>query len=145
MDEKSTDQLSKILTSTHSPKGLEQYIICHTQPDAAFSFHTAFDQLLQQHALKKSEVICRSGLERTYGYQLLNGRKQPGRDKILALGIAAGLSLQEVQQLLKRSKAGILYPRSSRDAVLIYGIEHHLDVIRVNEMLADIGERLLEL
>ncbi len=145
MDEKSTDQLFDILTSTHSPKGLDQYIICHTQPDAAFSFKRAFDQLLQQHKLKRSEVIRRSGLERTYGYQLLNGRKQPGRDKILALSIAAGFSLQEVQQLLKRSKEGALYPRSSRDAVLIYGIEHHLDVLRVNEMLADTGEPLLRL
>lgn len=140
----STGELQNLLTSTHSPKGLADYLAQHTVPDSALSFSRTFQALLDQYGLKKADVIRDSNLDRTYAYQVLNGSRRPGRDKILALGIAAGLSVKEVRRLLECAGAAILYSRSSRDAVILYGIENHLDLMRINEMLMEINEKILD-
>ncbi len=143
-DCKTTGELLHILTSTHSAKELDSYLEAHTYPEKAADFASCFQYFLDLHNLKRADVIRSAQLDRTYGYQILNGSRQPGRDKILALCIAAGLSLRETQRCLEISGEGILYARSSRDAVIIYGIEHHKDVMEINELLANKGERILE-
>lgn len=142
----STGELQHILTNTHSEKGLSSYLEQHTVPDSDLSFSSVFQTLLEQYhpEKSKSDIIQASNLERTYAYQLLNGTRRPGRDKVLALGIAAGFSLKEIRKLLESAGAAILYSRSSRDAVIIYGIEHRLGLMRINEMLEEIGEKAIE-
>lgn len=143
-DSKTTGELMHILTGTHTPKELDAYLETHTLPDTCMDFAGCFQHFLEIHDLKKSDIIRTAQLDRTYGYQILSGARQPGRDKILALCIAAGLTLRETQRCLECAGEGILYARSSRDAVIIYGIEHHIDVMRMNELLADKKERMLE-
>ena len=143
-DSKTTGELLRILTGTHSQKELDAYLETHTQPDASMGFAGCFQHLLKSHDLKKSDIIRAAQLDRTYGYQILNGARQPGRDKILALCVAAGLTLRETQRCLECAGEGILYAKSSRDAVIIYGIEHRMDVMRINELLSNKGERILE-
>ncbi len=143
-DFKTTGELLHILTGTHSSKELDTYIETHTQPDGSTDFASCFRHFLEIQGLKKSDIIRAAQLDRTYGYQILNGTRQPGRDKILALCIAAGLTLRETQRCLETAGEGILYARSPRDAVIIYGIEHHMDVMRINELLVEKRERILE-
>ncbi len=143
-DTKTTGELLHILTSTHSQKELDNYLETHAKPDASLDFAGCFQHFLEIHDLKKSDIIRAAQLDRTYGYQILSGARQPGRDKILALCIAAGLTLRETQRCLECAGEGILYARSSRDAVIIYGIEHRMDVMQINELLADKKEHILE-
>lgn len=141
---KSTEELQNLLANTHSPRELSAYLKQHTLPDSEMSFHQAFQALLDKYGLEKSEVIRRSNLDRTYAYQILNGKKTPGRDKVLALSIAAGLSEKEIRRLLEYARAGILYPRSARDSVILFGIREHLGLMDVNEMLMENGEKIIE-
>ena len=143
-DSKTTGELLNILTSTHSQKELDTYLETHTSPEASMDFVGCFQHFLEIHDLKKSDIIRAAQLDRTYGYQILSGARQPGRDKILALCISAGLTLRETQRCLECSGEGILYARSSRDAVIIYGIEQRMDVMQINELLVDKRERILE-
>lgn len=140
----STGELQNILLNAHSPKALDDYLDHHTLPDDDLSFSAVFQSLLKQHKLSKSKVVHDSTLDRTYAYQILNGSRSPSRDKILALSISAGFSVKEVRRLLECAKAGILYSRSARDAVILYGIENHLGVMRINEMLEDRNEKIIE-
>lgn len=143
MKQTPTCELLNILSNIHSKAELNSYIKKHTTTDNAFHFHIAFSKLLYRCGKKKSEVIRDSTLDRTYAYQILNGTKIPSRDKVLALCIATGCSLDDTQHLLENMNEGILYSRSSRDAVIIYGIEHKLSVMDVNELLADSLEKIL--
>lgn len=135
LHEKTTGELLSILSDTHSSKELNRYLENYTFPENHFSFCHTFTAIIEEKGLSKAEIIRRSNLDRTYAYQILNGTKLPGRDKILALSIAAGLSLRETQRMLECAEEGILYSRSSRDAVIIYGIEHHLTILQINELL----------
>lgn len=144
MNEKTTGELTKILSSAHTKADLIRYTRQYAFADSSLSFPALFQCLLEQKGLSKSEVIKNSFLDRTYAYQILSGARVPGRNKILALGISAQFSLKEIQKLLEYAKAGGLYSRSSRDAIIIYGIEHHMDLLRINELLDENGEELVE-
>ena len=98
-------------------------------------------KLLTDKNLSKQEVIERSGLNREYAYHIFSGkRKNPSRPKVLALSIAMGLNLDEVQYLLRYAQHGILYPRNQWDAVIISAVEQGLSVLQTNELLNQLGE-----
>lgn len=134
-DEISTGNLLNRLLSTHSESELSDCIQKHTVSDSKRSFSALFEEMIAEKHLNRADIIRHSLIDRTYAYQILSGIRLPGRDKVLALGISAGLSLKEIQRLLEYSELGILYPKSARDAILIYGIEHHFDVMKINELL----------
>lgn len=144
MYEKPTDELLKLLQNTHNPKDLDFYRTQYTAADGQLSFASRFNQILDKKHRSKADIIKGSLLDRTYAYQILNGTKTPGRNKILALSISAGCSFQEIQQLLECAKEGILYSRSSRDAVIIYGIQQHLSLMEINELLCEKQEAVIE-
>ena len=55
-----------------------------------------------------AELMRRSRINRNYGYNIINGKRvNPSRDKVLALCIAACLSVGETQETLAAAKAGV--------------------------------------
>lgn len=103
-----------------------------------------FQQLLNLRQISKSDLIKKSGLERTYAYHILAGNKNFTRDKIIIFSIAANFSLSEVQNLLKYAKKAILYPRDRRDSVIIYAINNNLSLMQTNEILESNSLYILE-
>ena len=102
------------------------------------------EKLLADKNLTKQEVIEHSGLNREYAYHIFSGKKKnPSRTKLLALAVAIGLNLDEVQYLLRYAGHGVLYPRNSWDAVIISAIEQKLSVMQTNELLHSLGESIL--
>lgn len=99
-----------------------------------------FDRIIEQKHLKKSEIIRKSCIERTYGYQLLNGTKKPSRDKMIQLCMGAELSFDETQIALKQTGFMELYPRIKRDCILIYAIKSHKTVMETDELLLQFKE-----
>ncbi|MDY4976938.1 MAG: protein kinase [Clostridia bacterium] len=99
-----------------------------------------FDRIIEQKHLKKSDIIRKSGIERTYGYQLLNGTKKPSRDKMIQLCMGAELSFDETQIALKQTGFMELYPRVKRDCILIYAIKSHKTVMETDELLLQFKE-----
>ena len=71
----------------------------------------AFQEILTQKKLKKSDVIRNSGIDRGYAYDILSDKKQPSRDKVLLLCLGASFSFEEVQTLLKQTGYPMLYAR----------------------------------
>lgn len=101
-------------------------------------------KLLEEKNLERSDVIERAGLNREYAYHIFSGtKKNPSRQKLLALAIAMDLNLEEIQYLLRYAGLGILYPRNQWDAVIISAIEQKLNVLETNELLHRLGETIL--
>ena len=79
MDKNCTEKLMNILKDLHSVSALTEYVSSLEEirdPDAYLDY---FLSLPEVKTLGKAEVIRRSGLDRTYCYQILNGRKKAGR------------------------------------------------------------------
>jgi len=100
-------------------------------------------ELLEKYSLKKSEVIKRSELSEVYGYQIFSGVRVPDRSKLLCVAVAMGITLEEVQTLLKCSGYAQLYAKNTADCIIIYGICKGLSVPEINTLLFDYGEDTL--
>lgn len=100
-------------------------------------------QLLVEKDMEKKDVIRRSGLARTYAYDIFRGEKEPSRDKLLALCFAMDLSAEETQGLLKATEYPQLYARIRRDSAILYALEHGMTLFDVNELLYEMEEDCL--
>lgn len=142
MDQKSTNELMDILTNLDTSGGLASYV---SQPEnfTKISFSDYYNSLPEVKGQKYTDLIRKSGLERTYFYQIMNGRRTPGRDKVILLSLAAGLSLKEVQRALELTQLGILYSKNRRDAILIFSFTKKLGVSDTQELLEHFGEEPL--
>ncbi len=89
-------------------------------------------------------MILSANLDQNYAYQLFNGTKQnPAKDILVRLAFAFSLSVKETQLLLYLGNAQKLYIKNRRDSVLLYGLENHLSLAEVNELLENVEEPFL--
>lgn len=130
-----TDELLKQLQSADSVSKLNKY----TSTLPAYTGYKTFAEYmrayLKTNQISESALIQASQIQRTYAYQILNGSKNPGREKVLALCIAAGMNYDETQRSLTLAGLGKLYPRRKEDSVIIFAIEQKLSVLQTNELL----------
>lgn len=143
MSAHSTEELLNILNSIETTEELGA-LTEQTEPPAFSGFADFYHSRLEASGLSESEVIRRSRLSRTYAYQILSGRKSPGRDKVLCLCLALNFPLADVQRALTLSGLDILYPRRKWDAILIYAVNQALSVPEANELLFEMGEEMLK-
>ena len=99
------------------------------------SFADFFEECLDEVGLIKSDFVKRCRIERTYVYQILKGLRNPGREKIIIMCIAAGLSSATTQKALVIAREGILYYKDIRDAAIIYAIDHNYNLTETNDLL----------
>ena len=111
--------------------------------DSFHSFPKYFESLESVQALGSGELIKRSSLERSYYYQIMKGTRSPGRDKVLRLCLAAGLTLRETTRALELSGNAPLYPKNRRDIILTVAINQKAGVIDANLLLSKYGEEPL--
>lgn len=88
-------------------------------------------------------MIRRSELSEIYAYQIFSGVRVPERKKLLCLAIGMGLTLEELQNLLKCAGYAQLYVKKPFDCIVIYGVCNKLSVAQVNGILYDYGQETL--
>jgi transcriptional regulator with XRE-family HTH domain len=138
-----TDLTNKLKMGLHEITGQDQATAFLNQSgtDSARYFYQYYNSLLVGKELEKAEIAKRSGISTNYLYNILNGnRLHPGRDKIIALCIAAELTLDETQQCLKIGRQPTLYERDERDVRIAACINQGIhETLKVNLLLDDYG------
>ena len=107
------------------------------------SFVDYINEILLEKDLEKSDIIRDAQIPRTYAYQIFQGSKQAGLDKILQLAIAMKLNLEETNRLLTVAHHNHLYAKQQRDAILIFGISKQYSLMQINELLDEFHHELL--
>lgn len=107
------------------------------------SFVDYINEILLEKDLEKSDIIRDAQIPRTYAYQIFQGSKQAGRNKILQLAIAMKLNLEETNRLLTVAHHNHLYAKQQRDAILIFGISKQYSLMEINELLDEFHHELL--
>ena len=139
-----TENLMARLTSTDTPEELEKYL------EEIDKYPKNFKDYIQAILNEKNMSIadlqreCRISNSRTYIYQIMDGSKKPGRDKIIAIAIACKMTLPECQRALEIAQAGILYAKSRRDSLIIYAITNKKSIRELNDLFEKNGCALLE-
>jgi hypothetical protein len=98
-----------------------------------------FEELLAETGQKKGEVIRKANLSRTYGYQLMEGRRRGKRDYYLLIALAMALDLKTTQRMLSVTQSGPLHPLIKRDAAVIFAINHGYDIVETYTFMSSLG------
>lgn len=109
--------------------------IFHSKDYACPSITVYLNDLLIAHKIEKKEIIRKLGLDRVYGYQILNGTRKPPRRILIRLAMLLKLSPEETNRLLKIGRKEILYPRIPEDAMAILVLEKGLGPDKYEELL----------
>ena len=136
---KKTIELLDILSQAENSEALKKYLE-DTADCKELNFTDYFNELLSKKGINKSDMVTRSGIERTYLYHILSGDRIPGRDNALRLCIGAGLKLEETMRCLELLSVGILYAKNKRDSIIIYSINRGLSVDETNSLLYEHDE-----
>ena len=139
MPEKDTLQLENELAETDN---LKKFFEENKANLRDFNLSEYLSYLLAEKNLSKTDIIKKSALG-DYAYHIFAGRKNPSREKVLALALAMELSFDECQKLLYYAGVNKLYARDSWDDVIIYALKNKLGVEECNELLSDFDEKPL--
>lgn len=107
------------------------------------TFSEYITNLCKERGEVPEHIIKRTPLERSFGHQLFTGRRNPSRDTVLMLAFGFKADLDTAQELLKIAGFSALYPRGKRDAMLIYCLHHHINVMEAQIMLHDLNLPIL--
>lgn len=123
-----TTQLLRGIQQARSPRAILDSV-------QAPSLRAALGTLLARSDESVEVMAGKMGITRVFLYQILSGRRRPGRDTLLKFGFIMGVSVEEMQRLLAIAAHGTLYPRVRRDAALLFGLSHGLTLAQMDELL----------
>lgn len=144
MDKTTTKKLEEILMNVKDEKSLNTFVKTTPLNHPLMSFAEYLEEYMNQKNRSRSDICRDSGIERTYFYHILAGSKNPGRDKILRICIAAKMNVEETQKALRCGLEAELYAKNMHDAVLLFSLQHQLSVMDTNELLNDYQLPILE-
>jgi len=133
------DLLNKVIKTA----SINRFIKRHGSSMEPVSFHKYVSDLCAQRYILPARVIEKSGIERTFGHQIFNGRRNPSRDKVIQIALGFGMDYKETQELLKVARKSALYPKIKRDAVMIYALENNLSFYDIQATLSELSLPLL--
>lgn len=136
MSKKDTEELENELAETDD---LKKFFAENETNLYNFTLAEYLNQLLVEKNLSKTDVVKKSELG-DYAYHIFAGRKNPSREKVIALAVAMQLSFEECQKLLYYADAKKLYARDTWDDVIIYALKNNLTVQQTNELLNNFDE-----
>lgn len=138
---KSTEELYKLIKEK---RDVAEYLEENSSELLFSSVHELLEFHINSKGLNRSEVIDKANLAKSYGYQILQGKKNASRDKLLCLCFGMELNLSETNRVLKQAGLSALYPRVPKDAIIISCIEQKKTLMEANEKLDELGEKILE-
>lgn len=140
MKKKTTDDLRQELMDQPS---IETYLSENQSCFTEMGILDLLESLRERCGLPKAEIARRSGMSEVYLHQVFSGRRNPSRDRLLALCVGMGASLEEANQLLRQAAYAQLYPRLRRDAIISHGLAHRRSLVEINEALFAENEKTL--
>lgn len=103
--QETTTRLENILKKVKDETEVKKYMDKYTA-ESYDSFARYFNEYIGEHNLTVPEIKERSGISGNYVYNIVNGVRNPGRDKIIALCIGAGMDVSECNRCFKNCERG---------------------------------------
>lgn len=133
-----TDELLQRLLDSATP---EAYLSSVELPDRTLASYA--QDLLRVKGLRRSDVIRACGIGTTFGYQIMQGKRNASRDSAIMLTFGLQCTLQETQRLLRLAGVSELWPKVRRDAIIIYCINQGMSRVECDDELYRLGEKTL--
>lgn len=139
--ENTVNLMNDLMTSRHLRAYFDKYPF---EGDAYLSFPEYVEKLLAQKGLRRSVLIRKMNMNRSYAYEIFNGHKRPSREKTLMLSYGLDLDFKGTQRLLLSAKHNPLHPKDKRDAILIFAKYNHHSLVETNLLLDEFNQAILD-
>ncbi|MDR1688119.1 MAG: helix-turn-helix transcriptional regulator [Clostridiales bacterium] len=136
----STDVLLKRLFKTTS---ISRFLNRYGDNMKRAPLNIYINQICEAKGIAPEHIIRKSGMSRSYGYQIFSGIRKPSRDKVLQLAVSFEMDYDETQELLRTARKSPLYPKVERDAAIIYALHKKLNIAEVQALLNELALPLL--
>ena len=100
-------------------------------------------EMIASSGMTKAALAKEAGMSDVYLHQILSGKRMPSRNKLICICIGMKASLEQTQSLLRKCGLAELYPKSRRDAVVMFGLMHQNSLFEINAMLFEADEEAL--
>lgn len=132
-----TTGLFEDLENAGMKHGFKDYLSQHPDTTTAYTFAEYINNYVSSHKdIPISYIANHCGFDPDYAREIMRGKKNGSRDKIIAICITAKMNLKETRRALKIAGCSDLYPKIARDTALIICINNELyDITKVNEYL----------
>ncbi|SDN87737.1 helix-turn-helix domain-containing protein [Acetanaerobacterium elongatum] len=134
---------STLLRRLFKAPDLDNFIECHANAMDVPQFPAYLKELCHEAGLVPEQIIKKAAIDRTYGHQLFNGTRKPSRDKVIQLAFGFNLNVEDTQKLLKLAQKSALYPKIKRDAIILYSLSNHKDILETQSVLQALSQTLL--
>jgi len=134
-DSKNTVELFNQLNSVKSTIDFNQYF--ETIKENRITFSQYYNDILAEKNITLADARKQSGLSKDYAYGIINGHsKNPSKNKVLALCVAAHMTIDETNKALRLTNNSCLDVRNVRDACIVFYINKGIyDVIKINQFI----------
>ncbi len=132
VERKSTDDMRRELMQASD---LNDFLSENQENFNTLSVQEALNHLFRLKGISKAALAKQAGISEVYLHQVFAGRRNPSRNRLLCLCFGLSATLDETQELLRRCGHAPLYPKDRRDAVIAYGLLHHMSLFDVNDKL----------
>lgn len=134
----------EITDNISSKKELESFIAKNINSQFG-SFKEYFNEYIAENDMDLPSVMKNSNIDKGYFYNIVNGDRQPKRDKILCLCIGAGMDVAHINRGLRLGHFSRLDPKNERDLRIKYAVMNgESSVININIMLENEGLEILK-
>ena len=127
-----TRELEEYLTQADT---VEEFLDVHKGNMVCEKPGRYLNSLIDRTNVNKGTLLKKINLSKSFFYEVLGGKKLPGRNNFIQFMIALDQPFSECQAALKACGYNPLYARNRRDAIIIYCIENQKCLAEVNILL----------
>lgn len=131
---------NEILNSSDVSKFLEK----REEEFTKTSLRDYFLEMMRKYNVEKKDIIARADVAASYGYEIIDGKKQARRDKLIRICFGFPLSVAEMQKALKYGGVNELYAKNKRDACIMFAAHKGYSVMQLNELLDNENEEIVQ-
>ena len=139
MEKTTGDLRDELLSQPH----LDEYLKENGDQFVNWGLTEQLMRFFDEKNVSKAAVSRNGGMSEVYLYQVLSGRRNPSRDRLICICLGLRTTMEETQELLKHAGYAQLYPKMKRDAIISHGLIHRTDLNEINDKLFAENEKTL--
>lgn len=128
-------QTSELIQTLKNITTFKSFKALHQEDLLDLSLSSYLEQMIEKSDQSAYKIINAAGLDLSYGYKILRGDHMPSRNTLIKLAFVLELDLTETQRLLKLGQVNELYPRSERDALIVFCLNQKMTLQDLEEAL----------
>ena len=100
--------------------------------------HSVLNSYMGKRDIGTAALFERAGLNRAYGFKVMNGQRLPSRDVLLRLAFVLQLDIEQTQYLLKCAEEAPLSGKRQRDIVILKMLHEKVDLMDAEDLLVEL-------